>query len=607
MKAYDLPITHNALKTRNDVAGSLRDILDPARACLVNGGSGLFIGNTSSTYSSRVALFEGWARLMWGVAPLYKGGFSWEGADDYLKGLSAGVDPESSVYWGDVGDRDQRMVEMAALALGFLLIPEVLWQPLDDTAKARALRWFLSINSHQMPDNNWRFFRVLVNVAFHNLGEPCDMEMAASDLDFLETLYVKDGWYRDAVPFDNYNPFAFHFYSLIYSVFMADEDAARSERFRERAVLFARQYLPFFLEDGSSIPYGRSLTYRFAVVSFFSACAFAGVEAVPWGVMKGIILRNLRWWFSQPIFDRDGLLTIGWAYPDLIMADRYNNPGSPYWALKAYLILALGEDHPFWKAEELPLPPVRGRVYLDCPVSIIQHTADDAVMLVSGQVPNVEMNHRAEKYLKFAYSAHYGFSVELGCHGFEETGCDSMLYLSDDDYLWHCRRDAEDKAGNEKMVRSSWHPMRGVDVTTWLIPYGNFHIRVHRIISDRELSTKEGGFGILHYHGHDLPVDAGIVNSGASASVSFPWGISFISDPLLEREAGIISPKPNLNIMADTTMVPVLSGKLLPGISWYVSIVGAAMDPSLLSDIPSVALDRTGGCAFLNGEEYRLI
>ena len=592
MKTYNLPITHNVLRSKDDLAKSLIQMLEPTEKCLVLNGSGIFLGNTSSTYSSRVALFEGWSRLMWGVAPLYRGGYLWKGFDAYISGLSVGVDPSSDFYWGDIGDKDQRMVEIAAIAMGLLLIPDIIWKPLPDNIKEKAEKWFLSINNHLMPDNNWRFFRVLVNIAFNHLGLDADMKIVEEDLCFIDSLYVKDGWYRDGVPFDNYNPFAFHFYSLIYSVFMKENDPDRSRIFQERARLFAKQYIPFFLEDGSSIPYGRSLTYRFAVVSFFSACAFAGLEVVPWGVMKGIILRNLRWWFSKPIFDRDGILTIGWTYPDLIMADRYNNPGSPYWALKTYLILALDDNSPFWRAEEEELPVTNRISYLDCPCAIIQHTSDDAVMLSSGQVPAVEINHRSEKYLKFAYSAHFGFSVEIGCYGFEETGCDSMLYLSEDGYLWCCRRDTCDKAGNEKMIRSTWHPMKGVEVITWLVPYGDCHIRVHRIISDKFLEVKEGGFGILHYKNHEMPIHPDIDCHGSFISVGFYWGRTLILDPLGKRTAEMVQPKPNLNIIADTTIVPILSDKINPGVTCLVTVAGASNNPDFNPNIPNIYIDK---------------
>jgi hypothetical protein len=34
-----------------------------------------------------------------------------------------------------------------------------------------------------------------------------------------------------------------------------------------------------------------------------------------------VILRHLRWWQKQPIFDRDGILTLGFAYPNLAMCE----------------------------------------------------------------------------------------------------------------------------------------------------------------------------------------------------------------------------------------------------------------------------------------------
>ena len=45
------------------------------------------------------------------------------------------------------------------------------------------------------------------------------------------------------------------------------------------------------------------------------------------------------------------MLTIGYGYPQQYMAEQYNAPGSPYWGLKVFLLLALPDDHPFWTAE----------------------------------------------------------------------------------------------------------------------------------------------------------------------------------------------------------------------------------------------------------------
>lgn len=61
------------------------------------------------------------------------------------------------------------------------------------------------------------------------------------------------------------------------------------------------------------------MTYRFAMAAFWGALALAlalaGEEALPWGVVKGLYLRHLRWWSRPEIADRDGVLSVGYGYP----------------------------------------------------------------------------------------------------------------------------------------------------------------------------------------------------------------------------------------------------------------------------------------------------
>lgn len=73
-----------------------------------------------------------------------------------------------------------------------------------------------------------------------------------------------------------------------------------------------------------------SLAYRFTQVSFFSALVFADLEALPWGEIKGLISRHMKAWMNKKIFTSEGLLSIGYHYPDSIFAEGYNGPGSPY-------------------------------------------------------------------------------------------------------------------------------------------------------------------------------------------------------------------------------------------------------------------------------------
>lgn len=41
------------------------------------------------------------------------------------------------------------------------------------------------------------------------------------------------------------------------------------------------------------------------------------------------------------------MLTIGYAYPNILMSENYNVPGSPYWCMKAFAFLMLPAGHPF--------------------------------------------------------------------------------------------------------------------------------------------------------------------------------------------------------------------------------------------------------------------
>lgn len=89
-----------------------------------------------------------------------------------------------------------------------------------------------------------------------------------------------DGWYQDGLTAqkDYYIPFALHFYSLVYVLAMENEDSNRCRRYRARAAEFAKQFVYWFSEEGPALPYGRSLTYRFAQAAFWSIAAVTGLD-----------------------------------------------------------------------------------------------------------------------------------------------------------------------------------------------------------------------------------------------------------------------------------------------------------------------------------------
>lgn len=127
--------------------------------------------------------------------------------------------------------------------------------------------------------------------------------------------------------------FAIHFLQLLYAKLAGEEEPERAAEFRKRAQAAALDLVHYFDEEGRAIPFGRSVGYRFAMCSFWGALAYADVELpkpLTWGMVKGIVLRHLRWWQTQPnIWSSSGTLTIGYSYPNMYMAENYNSPGSP--------------------------------------------------------------------------------------------------------------------------------------------------------------------------------------------------------------------------------------------------------------------------------------
>jgi hypothetical protein len=504
---------------------------------------------------------------------------------------------------------------MAAIALSLLVAPDRFWTPLSPAERNNLHAWLSHIERRSLPANNWHFFRILVCSAFRRLGLPVDEAAEAESFDLVESLYRGDGWYEDGCNgnYDFYNPFGFHFYGLVYARLMGDREPERAARYIERARLFAPQFLAFFREDGSNVPYGRSLTYRFAAVSFFSACAFAGVEAVPWPVMKGVVLRNFRWWFSQPILDASGVLSVGYAYPNLVMAEQYNSPTSPYWAFKAYLVLALGTDHPFWKAEEAPLPGLPAATRLAQVHFILNRGAEDVQLLNPGRYPAWEAVQSAAKYCKFAYSARFGFSGARGSYALEQTGCDSMLVLSEDALdqgggYWRERRRTGDQRSGKNWTFGVWRPWPDVEIRTVLVALGDSHARIHRIRSARCLAAVEGGFSVPRFRGTEPPASPEIRTGAGAAAVSYPWAGSRIDALTAEGRGGpaarslprigeILYPSPNLNLIAPSGAVPALRGTIDPGETILACFVRAG-DPEPTAEAAPPRLEFDGGIRF---------
>ncbi len=479
--------------------GLLEKIIAPIKQFYTPECAGLKLGNTGVHYGDHIAQMEGFSRILWGIAPIWAGGGDFDDFSEiYVKGLTAGTDPNSSEYWGEMNNCDQKFVEFAAIALALMISPEKVWVPLSEQAKKNLADYIFKINNYISPNNNWQMFAVMVNVALKKLGQKYSQDAIETGLAKIEGYYQDGGWYRDGInnPRDYYVAFAIHFYSLIYSKVCCDFDRERCELFRQRAVDFAKSFIYWFDEKGRGIAYGRSQTYRFAQGAFWSACLFADVPVFDYGVLKGIIARHLEEWLSNPIFDNTGILTIGYRYPNLIMSEQYNAHGSPYWSLKIFLFLALPDEHPFWHAEVLPLPKLEKQHFIKDARMIIQRNGESVTALPAGEGGLILHAHTFEKYCKFAYSSEFGFSVPRSSDFLDSAAPDSMLSFQIAKRGVFTRGFVDEAYVNENEIVSKWSPLPGINVRTTIIPTEKGHIRRHEIQSEYECIARDAGFAL---------------------------------------------------------------------------------------------------------------
>lgn len=539
------------------------ELLSPLKPFYSESGARLDLGATAAHYEFDSIPMEAYARPLWALVPFWAGGGRDAEFDRwYPAGLAAGTDPAHPDYWHTCRDFDQKFCEMAAISYGLLLAPEILWEPLSDKAKDNVTQWLWEINRHECCACNWQWFSILTNLALKVLGRPYSRERMESGLAMMEDYYEGGGWYRDGTvgEKDYYNPFVMVPYGLLYAKFMEGEDPVRSARFRSRAMAFARDFQYWFAPDGSAIAYGRSLTYRFAQAAFFSVALLTDTPVLPLGVMKGILVRHLCWWLNQPIFDNAGVLTIGYAYPNLQMSESYNAPGSPYWALKIFAFLALPEEHPFWKAAPEPLPELKPLCCLSHAGMLLQRDSRQVVSLVPGHVPPDTHGHMAEKYGKFAYSSRLGFSVSRSPFSLQEDAPDSMLVFVINGCCYSRRNADPGETVTEENVISCWSPYPGITVRTRLCPTPTGHLRIHQIESTLACTAYDCGFAVPT---GDQAAPA-CQEAGNEAAVR--WGADFCAVvSLTGGEGKVLIPAPNTNVIHPKTAIPMAVYQIHPG------------------------------------------
>ena len=350
--------------TRQDWVRFADLLLNSARRFASPGHARITPPGPEGGYGRAVDGLEGFARTLllagFRIAGERAAGLD-ELADWYATGLATGTDPASPERWVRLDEHPQAKVEAASIALILDLTRPWIWDRLTSGAQERVVEYLSpAVGDPTYPRINWVWFRLVVQTFLRSVGGPWSPDDVAEDLATHDTFRRADGWLSDGPEraYDHYAGWALHLYPTLWARMAGAADLAAGRRERDAAALdrFLQDAVTLIGADGSPLIQGRSLTYRFAAAAPFWAGVLAEVPSLRAGQLRHAATRIVAHFAQRGAPDERGLLTLGWHHEWPRLAQAYSGPGSPYWASKGLLGIALPADHPVWTSDAEPLP-----------------------------------------------------------------------------------------------------------------------------------------------------------------------------------------------------------------------------------------------------------
>ena len=182
----------------------------------------------------------------------------------------------------------------------------------------------------------------------------------------------------------------------------------------------------------------------------------------------------------------------------------------------------------------------------------MQRRPHDVVAYVPGVHHENNQVHVPEKYSKFAYSTHFGFSVPRSGKRITEAVPDSMLAFEISGHIF-VRRLIDSFTVEEHRVVSTWSPFEGITVTSELLPQENGHKRIHHIKSSFACRAWDCGFAVSTrdsgYHAGKDDTTAWAANDTSRCTVR-SLGV--------QGAPAVIWGEPNTNLVTQTTELPAI-------------------------------------------------
>jgi len=296
------------------------------------------------------------ARSFLGAAYFHQHAEHLEWRERYLEAIRRGTQPGSDYFWGNI-QSTAMLVENTSLITGLMLKPDVFWERLTAGEKKNFTGYITDCSRKQFYESNWLWFKVFHLLFLEKMaGVPQEKNIHAL-LDQIGSFYDGEGWYNDGRAeqerrYDHYNAWAMHYYGLLFCRLAGGNYDRHKEELKRRAREFYDSYRHFFSSDGLPVAWGRSLIYRFGMLSFFALFISEGLASPDeLSHIKQNVISTMRGFLAENILDADGLLSLGYFGASAALLEPYSGDGSPYWAFKFFAFFLLPPDHPYWASQ----------------------------------------------------------------------------------------------------------------------------------------------------------------------------------------------------------------------------------------------------------------
>ncbi len=321
-------------------------------------------------------------------------------------------------------------------ALAALLSPRFFWKPFTARERARVLDLVGALAVQKAFDNNHHLFHLMPVPLLEQQGRDSSREHLTPLLDRVLAWHRGDGWFIDGNNrgFDHYNFWGFH----LYLNALCHLDQPWREQYGKRVHDLTSAFLDrarwFFGRDGGPIPWGRSLTYRFADLGAIGWAHLNGANPLAPGLTRRMASGCLKYFWDRGALDPHGVLELGYHGPNAVVAEPYMTDGTSYFAAQAFSCLLIPESDPFWTDEEQPMPAdgQGGRLVLPgAGMAVRVSPADGEARLFIAEQSFVHEGNwqRGIKYCQHAYSSYLGW-CSLGDPG-EDLGAGRTGWSSD--------------------------------------------------------------------------------------------------------------------------------------------------------------------------------